>query len=57
MSILPPSPSDNFGNFSTYINKVTAQDLLTGLQESQQLVKQKILALSEERLNYKYQSE
>lgn len=55
MNILPPSPTDNFGNFSTYINKVTAQDLLTGLQENQQLVEQKMLALSEEQLNYKYQ--
>ncbi len=55
MNILPPSPRDNFGNFSTYINKVTAQDLLIGLQENQQLVEQKILALSDEQLNHKYQ--
>lgn len=55
MNILPPSPTDNFGNFSTYINKVTAQDLLTGLQENQQLVEKKMLALSEEQLNFKYQ--
>ena len=55
MNILPPSSTDNFGNFSNYINKVTAQELLTGLQENQQLVEQKMLALSEEQLNFKYQ--
>lgn len=55
MNILPPSPRDNLGNFNTYINKVTAQNLLTGLQENQQLVEQKMLPLSEEQLNYKYQ--
>jgi uncharacterized damage-inducible protein DinB len=55
MNILPPSPNDNFGNFSNYINKVVAQDLLTSLQENQQVIEQKILALSEEQLNHKYQ--
>jgi hypothetical protein len=55
MNILPPSPNDNFGNFSNYINKVSAQDLLTGLRENLQVMEQKMLALSEEQLNYKYQ--
>ena len=55
MSILPPLANENFGPFNTYINKVKAQDLLIGLKENQPIFEQKILSLSEEMLNFKYQ--
>ena len=55
MQILPPLPEENFGHFSNYINKVNTVELLKGLDDNQEVLTQKMLALDEATLNFKYQ--
>ena len=57
MQILPPLPEENFGHFSNYINKVNTVELLKGLDDNQEVLLQKILALDEATLNFKYQAD
>jgi hypothetical protein len=54
MIIAKPDPTETFGFFSNYINKVTTNDLVAGLVENQKVFIDKILSLSPEQLQISY---